>query len=120
MIDTPPSLDFLLRTSLLAADLVIIPYVMGRWTNRAINIMNNEITKIEKLKKTRPQTLLVPNLINKTESEILQGEDGFSKTHIPRTVSIRKSIDSGKPLTEKSNNWMKFESLVNEVILDGK
>jgi hypothetical protein len=61
----------------------------------------------------------VPNLTNKIESEILQGEKGFSKTHIPRTVSIRKSIDSGKPLKEQSNNWLKFQSLVDEVIVNG-
>jgi chromosome partitioning protein len=119
VIDTPPALDFLLRAGLMAADLVVIPYVMGRWTDRGISIMNTEISKIEKLKKSRPRVILVPNLTNKIESEILQGEKGFSKTHIPRTVSIRKSIDSGKPLKEQSNNWLKFQSLVDEVIVNG-
>lgn len=119
IIDTPPAIDFSLHTSIMAADLVLIPFIPSRWTMRGIEIMKNEIAEIERLKGSRPKVLLIPYMVTETESSYIRGTDGFLDYYIPRSAAIRRSIDKGKSLKKDSVVWRSFENLTEEILKNG-
>jgi chromosome partitioning protein len=116
VIDTPPAIDFPLHSAIMAAELILVPFNPGRWTMRGVEIMNNEIDEIERIKKIRPQILLIPYMVTKTENQFMMDSMGFTKAFIPRAAAIRRAIDSGKPVKEGSAMWAVFNDLTKEIL----
>jgi chromosome partitioning protein len=117
IIDTPPALTFEFRAALYAADLVLCPVALARWSDKALELLQDEIEKLAEL-KTPPALRAVPAIV--TDSELLTLQFSklkgiLTKSGITRAASIKKAANRAAGLSSKSRQWAEFVALAKEV-----
>jgi len=126
LIDTPPSLTFEFRAALLAADVVIVPVSYSIWTVRALNILRDEISKVEDLRGRAPKLIAVPCMVTEKEveklvdlrmHEFIQGLV-MTSSFVSRSGTVRNMTNNGKwfQLPGAGNkSFDQFKDVVNEI-----
>ena len=126
LIDTPPSLSFEFRTSLFAADVVIVPVSFSIWTMRALRILADELSKVEEVRGRSPKLVAVPCMVTEKEveklaelhpEELVPGLT-MTKSFIGRSGTIRNMTNSGKwfhPQSEGNKSFDQFRAVYKEI-----
>lgn len=107
IIDCPPSLSAELRAGLYAADTVMIPIGVDRWTLQGLQVLINEVSKTDASTGRTMKTLAVPSVVTPMEAThvraVLDGYIPLAKTSIFKNQSVRKAMNKG---TEPGNTSM--------------
>lgn len=112
VIDTAPSLDWATFAGLYAADIVLTPVNLSRWTLQAARLLSDEITQIPH----KPILRLVPSIVTKSEVESLKGLPGITAAAIHKSGAIKTAANKGQRLKEQITAWSEFNTLADEII----
>ena len=121
LIDTPPSLSYEFRAGLYAADLIIVPVSPDRWIMQGLDLLKNEVAKVEKSTGRRPRIMAVPSMASEKDTELLrdilkkESVAILSRTAIKKAAAIKKSLNLGARLKETSESAAQFSELAAEV-----
>lgn len=112
VIDTAPSLEWSTIAGLFAADVVLSPVNLSRWTMQAVNLLQERIENIP----NTPALSLVPSIVTKSEREALSDFEGVTKTAIHKAAAIRTASNRAQRLKESNAAFLEFEALADELI----
>ena len=111
VIDTAPSLEWSTIAGLFAADVVLSPVNLSRWTMQAVNLLQERIENIP----NTPALSLVPSIVTKAEREALSDFEGVTKTAIHKAAAIRTASNKAQRLKESHAAFLEFEALADEL-----
>lgn len=115
IIDTPPSLAYETRASLLSSDIIITPLAWDRWTLQGWQYLKNEVASLQKSAKHMIKIMPVASNITPAEAEKLNNSGIGISANIHRQAAIRTAIARGIPLKAASKAEMEFEALFAEL-----
>lgn len=132
VIDTPPSLDYLMLSALIAADWFVIPVFPSGYDLRGLELLSRTVTKVkEKLNPAlRLAGVLLGNfdrttVLDRNIQELLSkrfGENGIFQTTIGRSVRMREATVNNLTVFELPDalpQGEQFLNLVREMINRG-
>jgi len=111
VIDTAPSLDWSTFAGLYAADLVLSPVNLSRWSLQAARLLSDEIQHIPH----KPEIRFIPSIVTKNEVETLKDLPGITQTAIHKSGAIRTASNKGQRLKENMTAWAEFTALADEI-----
>ena len=112
VIDTAPALDWSTFAGLYAADVVLSPVNLSRWTIQASRLLSEELSQIP----NAPALTLVPSIVTKAERETLASVPGTTQTAIHKAGAIRTATGKAQRLKETQAAFLEFEALADELI----
>lgn len=115
LLDTPPALTFEFRVGLEAADLILSPVALSRWTIQALALMREEIANADDRKI---ELRAVPSMLTASEEERVRSVkigSPFTRTGISKAAAVRSAANKGKPLHPKSKSYDQFKLLAGEI-----
>jgi chromosome partitioning protein len=117
IIDTPPALTLELTLALYAADLVLVPIGLSRWTTQGYEIIAARIRAADKTTGKETQLYALPAIVTEKEAELLRAIPTWktTKTAILKAAAIRNAGNAGKPLNESAAAWSWYQSLSEEI-----
>lgn len=118
VIDTAPALTIELTLALYAADVVIVPVMLSRWSAAAYQVIADELQTVEQATGHSVRLLALPDIVTAREDEILRKADGWTvtRTSIFKSAAIRNAANSGKTLRDTGKAWAWYEALAREVM----
>jgi chromosome partitioning protein len=119
IIDTPPFPGYELALALHAADLVLSPVSLSRWTVQAHAALDAEIRSAAEGMRSAPLSLALPVLVTEREERILRGSlNGTPVTEgsIHRAAAIRSAAERGLPLRTGTKSEGEFLHVSLEVL----
>ena len=104
-IDTPPDLGIELTLALYAADLVIVPVGLSRWTVAAYEVIADEVRAVQETTGCALRILALPDIVTEREAESLRKILTCPMTHatIFKSAAIRMLTNTGKALKDNGN-----------------
>ena len=111
VIDTAPALDWSTFAGLYAADVVLSPVNLSRWTMQATRLLSEELSQIP----NAPALTLVPSIVTKSERETLSSVPGITTTAIHKAASIRTATGKAQRLKDTQAAFLEFEALADEL-----
>ena len=118
VIDTPPALTIELTLALYAADMVIVPVGLSRWTVSAYHVIADRVRVVEKTTGRAIRLLALPDIVTERETETLRKLNGWSmtRTAIFRSAAIRNAANTGRALKDTGKAWTWYGELAREVM----
>jgi chromosome partitioning protein len=118
IIDTPPSLSAPLTAALLAADLVLSPVNLTRWTVQGFFLLQQQIDRAAEASGEAPRLLAVPSIVTPAEAEKLAyiADWKSTRTAIPKNAAICNAGTNGTNLKESTKGWEAYNALAGEVM----
>ena len=118
IIDTPPSLTLELTLALYAADTVIVPVGLSRWTGAAYQAIEKMLKKLKASTGSAPALLALPSIVSPGESIMLSEVPSWKSTKTPilRSAAIRNALNTGNPLKEGSIAEVWYKALADELV----
>jgi chromosome partitioning protein len=118
VIDTPPALVLELRAALYAADYVLCPVQMGRWTLQGFDLIAEEVVQVKEAIGRGPILKALPSMV--TENEVatlraLPGEMPFTNSSIPRITSLKNTQNTAVAPKDGSAASEAYVHLVGEI-----
>lgn len=119
IIDSPPALTIELNLALYAADAVLVPVGLSRWTVSAFQVVADMVAATGETTGKAPRILALPSIVSEKEAATLRKVPSWTTTEtaILKTAAIRNAANTGKPLKGSSTAWGWFEALVKELAL---
>jgi chromosome partitioning protein len=119
LVDSPPSLTLELSLALYAADIVLVPVMLSRWTSAAYQVVADMVDAVAETTGKRPELYALPSIVSEHEAETLREVPIWraTKTAILRTVAIKNAANTGKALKASSTAWTWFNALAEELTL---
>lgn len=111
VIDTAPALDWSTFAGLYAADVVISPVNLSRWTLQASRLLSEELSQIP----NAPALTLVPSIVTEKERETLANVPGITRAAIHKAGAIRTATGKAQRLKETHAAFLEFEALADEL-----
>ena len=117
VIDTPPTLTIELTLALYAADTVIVPVGLSRWTVAAYQVIADRVRTVEKT-TGRPVRLLPPDIVTSERQKLCARfrDAAIAKSAIYKSAAIRNATNTGKPLQDTGRAWHEYGDLSREVM----
>ena len=118
VIDTPPALTIELTLALYAADTVIVPVGLSRWTVAAYQVIADRVRITEKTTGRPVRLLALPDIVTEKETETLRKIPGWAMTRsvIFKSAAIRNATNTGKALKDTGKAWAWYVDLAREVM----
>ncbi len=118
IIDTPPALTIELTLALYAADLVIVPVGLSRWTVAAYQVVADRLRVIEKTTGRPVRLLALADIVTEREATILRKIPGWTMTQtaIFKSAAIRNATNNGRALKDTGKAWNWYNELAREVM----
>ena len=118
VIDTPPALTIELTLALYAADTVIVPVGLSRWTVAAYQVIADRVRITEKTTGRPVRLLALPDIVTEKETETLRKIPGWAMTRsvIFKSAAIRNATNTGKALKDTGKAWAWYIDLAREVM----
>jgi len=118
VLDTPPALCFELSAGLYAANIVLSPVSLTRWTAQGYAMLCEEVAGVAETNGRSPQTLAIPALVTATQAEKLKATKlaKFTKTVIHKSAALKTACDNGRMLKPTTKSYGEFKSLAREVL----
>jgi chromosome partitioning protein len=118
VIDTPPSPGIELRAALFAADTVITPIGLSRWTLQGFDILHHEIEKVQATIGKRPSIRAIPSIVSSAEAANLREYINlpYVETNILRNNAIKNAATTGQSLRDGTLAHSSFIALAKELI----
>ncbi len=118
VIDTPPALTIELTLALYAADTVVVPVGLSRWTVAAYQVIADRVRVVEKTTGRPIRLLALPDIVTERETETLRKLAGWSMTRaaIFKSAAIRNATNTGKALRDTGKAWTWYGELAREVM----
>jgi len=118
IIDTAPALTLELTLALYAADLVIVPVGLSRWTVAAYQVIADRLRMVAKSTGRPTRLLALPNIVTELEAETLRNifDRPLTRTSIFKSAAIRNATNNGKALKEGGQAWTWYSNLALEVM----
>jgi chromosome partitioning protein len=119
IIDTPPSLTLELTLAMYAADVVIVPVCLSRWTVSAYRLIGEKVRMAGETTGKEPGLFALASIVTEREAETLHGVSEWTmlQTSILKTTSIRNAANTGKPLNASTRAWSWYCDLAKELSL---
>ena len=118
VLDTPPALVLELRAALYAADLVLCPIQLGRWTLQGFDLISAEINNVLEAIGKGPTLRALPAMVSPTEvdnmRELLQNTP-FTHASIPRVSSLKNTQNTATAPKDGSIAAEAYMALAKEV-----
>jgi chromosome partitioning protein len=117
IIDTPPALTLEMRLAVYAADIVLVPVGLSRWTLQGYEIIANEVRKAERASSRTRELLALPSIVTEREAAQLRAMPTWkaTETAILKVSAIRNAANAGKPLKTNTGAWEMFWALAKEI-----
>ncbi len=118
IIDTTPSLTIELTLALYAADLVLVPVGLSRWTISAYEVIADELRLVEETTGRPVRLLALPDIVTENDAETLRKLPGWTmtRTAIFKSSAIRNATNTGKALKDTGKAWAWYTELAREVM----
>ncbi len=118
IIDTTPSLTIELTLALYAADLVLVPVGLSRWTISAYEVIADELKLVEETTGRPVRLLALPDIVTENDSKTLRKLSGWTmtRTAIFKSAAVRNATNTGKPLNDTGKAWAWYNELAREVM----
>jgi chromosome partitioning protein len=119
LIDSPPALTVELSLALYAADVVLVPVMLSRWTSAAYQVVADLVDAAAETTGKRPELYALPSIVSEHEAETLREVPIWrtTKTAILRTAAVKYAANTGKALKASSTAWTWFNALAEELAL---
>ena len=117
IIDTPPSLSLELTLALYAADIVVVPIGLSRWTVSAFSVVAGMLETVREARGSTPELVALPSIVTAREAETLSKLPNCRTVSTPilRSLAIRNALNAGKPLKPESMAALWFDALAREL-----
>jgi chromosome partitioning protein len=118
IIDSAPGFSVETSLALYAADVILVPVSMNRWTLAAFQVLEHEAATIGETFGRTPELIALPSMVSPREADDLRILAGWNmtKTAIPKSAAIRNAGNAGRPLKEGSVAWNIFDTLAGELL----
>jgi len=119
IIDTPPrNNSYELKSAIYAADIVLSPVSLSRWTIQGLDFLEADIHEVFLKTKFEPTFKLVPTKVTKAEIKKILGlhDLPMTKQHISRAAPLKTSVNNRIPIKKESKSWIEFLSLTKELV----
>jgi len=118
LIDSPPALGYELTNSLYAADIVLIPANLTRWTLQSIQIIQEQIEEMKADGKKFSLVKPVPSIVTEKENLILQKMNlNFTESFIKKSGAIKTAHDKAARIKPTAAAFEFFNNLAEEVLI---
>jgi chromosome partitioning protein len=119
IIDTTPALTLEMRLAVYAADVVLVPVGLSRWTLQGYEIIANEVQKAERSTGRNRKLLALPSIVTEREAAQLRAIPTWKSTEtaILKLAAIRNATNAAKSLKANTVAWEMFWKLAEEVAL---
>lgn len=117
IIDTPPAITLELTLALYAADVVLVPVGLSRWTSAAYQVIADMARTAEETTGRESKLLALPSIVSEKEAETLREVPIWkaTKTAILKSAAIRNAANAGKALNANAGAWEWFTALAREL-----
>jgi chromosome partitioning protein len=117
LIDTPPALTIELTLALYAADTVIVPVGLSRWTTQGYQIIASRVGIAMRTTGREIALLALPSIVTEREAGVLRAISMWTttRTAILKAPAIRNAANAGKRLKESAAAWGWYRNLAEEV-----
>jgi chromosome partitioning protein len=118
LIDTPPALSLALSAALYAADIVISPVSLTRWTIQGYMLLAEQVNLVAESTGVPPRLLACPSIVTESEADKIRTLDYWTTTagQVTKHAAIKTAGTNGKPLKEESKAWNEYNELVKELM----
>ncbi len=118
VMDTPPALCFELSCALYAAEIVLSPVSLSRWTVQGFALLEQEVRAVSGATGKTPRLLALPAQVNTAQDKKLRTAKlaEYTRASIHRSAAIKSACDSGKPLKENCGSYAEFKELAQELV----
>jgi chromosome partitioning protein len=118
VLDTPPALSLPLAAALYAANVIVCPVAMSRWTIQGYQLLAEQVERVGERRGVVPRLLACPSIVSDLEAENLKGLDHWASTHgiISRQVSVKTAGTNGRALKAETRAWQQYADLAWELM----
>ncbi len=120
VMDTPPALCFELSCALYAAEIVLSPVSLSRWTVQGFSLLREEVLQVSKTIGRASRLLALPVQVSAAQEKRLRASGlsalcSFTKASVRRSAAIKSACESGKALKPGSGSYAEFKALAQEL-----
>ncbi len=118
VIDTPPALSLPLAAALYAANVIVCPVAMSRWTIQGYQLLAEQVSLVGETLGVAPSLLACPSIVSDSEAETLKALEYWTSTSgiISRQVSVKAAGTNGRALKAETRAWQQYADLAKELI----
>ncbi len=119
ILDTPPAITLELTLALYAADVVLVPVGLSRWTSAAYQVIDDMRQTAEETTGRHATIFALPSIVSEKEAETLRAVPIWTSTRtaIQKAAAIRNAANAGKSLNPAAAAWTWFNALTEELAL---